>query len=601
MSGLDVVVGVTGLIVFTLKSLKTCVAGMDLILKARDFATYADRYRAQLDWQKHLLEEWHERVLPAEIDVFSPQRNLNWTRINDILGQLEILLTDVEKLEDIYHFQIDPSENANIGEILPQESGAGSLLDKIKKRFKPNVKTFTAKHINEQSNLWSKGRFAVRDDTKIKRLVENVTGFVDSIWDCLRDVDRAFVVRGMEFLLRQAVTQTPTIEGIKDLESFFNPTVANHSAQAITGAVHTASRLKETRLKLAVDLSKSEEAVNDDAPSLKTPRSVRLKSGDVVIDQLLTDSRSLATYNMRPVMVEWKAFEKRWAGKLKPRIEALGILLSKANDNSIGSLPFLGIFQEYDQNRYALVFEIRPFLDAGLAAHPKAIKTLHDRLSQTAPPIKERVSIALSLARAVRQLHTAGWLHKGIRSENLLFFDTGKEDHKALQGPYLADFGFARNVGLTEFSEPVMNASDAVSRALYTHKSYLEGSSFCKSFDIFSLGLVLLEIGLWKDMRGILSDFEERYIQAIDMAPHDSGSALITLRDGKLSAVGDNSIRTKLQNECPEFYSRAVTRCLDLATTLDLDELESSIQLQTTIVEDIERSQATNEGMSCQY
>ena len=48
MSGLDVAAGVTGLIVFSLKSLKTCLAGMDLISQARDFATYADRHRAQV-------------------------------------------------------------------------------------------------------------------------------------------------------------------------------------------------------------------------------------------------------------------------------------------------------------------------------------------------------------------------------------------------------------------------------------------------------------------------------------------------------------------------------------------------------------------------
>ena len=58
MSKLDVAAGVTGLIVFSLKSLKTCLAGMDLISQARDFATYADRYRAQLDWQIELGEGW---------------------------------------------------------------------------------------------------------------------------------------------------------------------------------------------------------------------------------------------------------------------------------------------------------------------------------------------------------------------------------------------------------------------------------------------------------------------------------------------------------------------------------------------------------------
>ena len=601
MSGLDVAVGVTGLILSSLKSLKICVAGMDLILRARDFPTYADRYRAQLDWDKHLLEQWYERILPAENDALSPQRNLDWPRIKDTLGQLEILFTDVKKLEDTYRFQIDPSEKTRVGEMLPPEPEAGSLLDKIRKRLKPSVKTLTAKHINEQSNLWLKVKFAVRGDTKIKQLVEEITVFVEKIWNCLRDDDRDFLVKGMQLLLRQAITQTYKIEDIKNLEPFFHPAVASHSAQAITGPVHSASTLKEARLKLAVDLSKDEEAVNKGVPSLKTPRSLRLKSGDVVIDHLLSSSQSLGTYDMRPVMVEWKPFEKRWAGKLKPRIEALAVLLSEADDHSICSLPFLGFFQEYDQNCYALVFEVRPFVDAGLAAQPEAIKTLHDRLLQTAPPIGERMGIALSLARAVRQLHTAGWLHKGIRSENLLFFDTGKEDHKSLQGPYLADFGFSRSVGLTEFSEPAMNVSEVVSRTLYTHRGSLEGSSFCKTFDVFSLGLVLLEIGLWKDMRGILSDLEERYTQAIDMAPHDSGSALVTFRDEKLSAVGENSVRRRLQNECPDFYTWAVTRCLDLATISDLDELESSIQLQTAVVEDLERSQVAIEGRSGQH
>ena len=91
-------------------------------------------------------------------------------------------------------------------------------------------------------------------------------------------------------------------------------------------------------------------------------------------------------------------------------------------------------------------------------------------------------------------------------------------------------------------------------------------------------------------MRGILSDLAERYTQAIEMAPNDSGSALVTLRDEQLSVVGDSSIRARLQNECPNFYNWATTRCLDLATISDLDELESSIQLQTTIVEDLERA-----------
>ena len=154
-------------------------------------------------------------------------------------------------------------------------------------------------------------------DVQREKAREEITVFVGKIRNCLRDDDRDFLVRGMQLLLRQAVTQTYTIEDIKNLEPFFHPAVANHSAQAITGAVHSASTLKEARLKLAVDLPKDEEAVNKGVPSLRTPRSLRLESGDVVIDHLLSSSLSLGTYDMRPIMVEWKPFGEEMGSQVE--------------------------------------------------------------------------------------------------------------------------------------------------------------------------------------------------------------------------------------------------------------------------------------------
>lgn len=57
MSGFDVAAGVTGLIVFSLKTLQSCASCIDLIKRCRDFAKYAHKYCGQLDWEKHMLDE----------------------------------------------------------------------------------------------------------------------------------------------------------------------------------------------------------------------------------------------------------------------------------------------------------------------------------------------------------------------------------------------------------------------------------------------------------------------------------------------------------------------------------------------------------------
>jgi hypothetical protein len=58
------------------------------------------------------------------------------------------------------------------------------------------------------------------------------------------------------------------------------------------------------------------------------------------------------------------------------------------------------------------------------------MKSPHDlfALTNLLPSLNQRVSIAVTLAETVLQLHTAGWLRKSIRPENVLFFNANLED-----------------------------------------------------------------------------------------------------------------------------------------------------------------------------
>lgn len=156
-----------------------------------------------------------------------------------------------------------------VEEIVSVEPEKASLLDKIERRMKPDIKIVTAQAINEQTSPWVKGKFAISGETKMRQLVEDITTLVDKLWDCLRDNDRAFLIRSMETLLRQAVVQTPTMEGMKLLDGIFQPPAPSHYSQEIIDTVDVLKKLKEGRLKLAVDLSGEETSLNEANPVVK--------------------------------------------------------------------------------------------------------------------------------------------------------------------------------------------------------------------------------------------------------------------------------------------------------------------------------------------
>lgn len=100
------------------------------------------------------------------------------------------------------------------------------------------------------------------------------------------------------------------------------------------------------------------------------------------------------------------------------------------------------------------------------------------------------------------QLHTTGWLHKGIRPENVLFLDADGHGWKSrsAKGPYLAGYEYSRPSNAETETVPSQPELE-----LYRHPS-AQGparSNFNKAFDLFAFGCVLSEIALWTNLQEI--------------------------------------------------------------------------------------------------
>ncbi|CAH0050372.1 unnamed protein product [Clonostachys solani] len=123
--------------------------------------------------------------------------------------------------------------------------------------------------------------------------------------------------------------------------------------------------------------------------------------------------------------------------------------------------------------------------------------------SQPMPSLSLRISLCCQLAECLSNFHAVDWLHKGLRSQNILFFgpDVGCVD---LQKPYLTGLELSRPDGrpeLTDVAKPNPEAD------LYRHPLVQGGENadaYRKSFDLYSLGVVLLEVACWSPIESIV-------------------------------------------------------------------------------------------------
>jgi hypothetical protein len=126
-------------------------------------------------------------------------------------------------------------------------------------------------------------------------------------------------------------------------------------------------------------------------------------------------------------------------------------------------------------------------------------------LNTMTPSLNDRIGLSIALVETILQLHTSGWLHKGVRSDNILFFPQ-KESGADITRPFLEGYEYARADNPSDMTESPALQQEA---NLYRHPALLrrDRESFRKAFDLYALGCVLIEIGLWSGLTTVLLHF----------------------------------------------------------------------------------------------
>lgn len=227
------------------------------------------------------------------------------------------------------------------------------------------------------------------------------------------------------------------------------------------------------------------------------------------------EHRSLGAYDnpsndgkTENVVIEWVPYDKEDVETRfthMRRIDDLARMVHSASARhpDLHTIDCIGYFDDSDRNRYGVVY----------SPPQPHFTTLCDYIcsnNHRTPDLEDRFELAHTLAVALWSFHSLDWLHKSVCCQNILFFPPTNPDSDALKSsdapdissPVLLGFDASRPFDLTEMSAYTRTPSTL---DLHRHPSSLPGMNkkpFCKAFDIYSLGLVLLEIGLWKPLKG---------------------------------------------------------------------------------------------------
>ncbi|KAH8889471.1 hypothetical protein GQ53DRAFT_825359 [Thozetella sp. PMI_491] len=169
-------------------------------------------------------------------------------------------------------------------------------------------------------------------------------------------------------------------------------------------------------------------------------------------------------------------------------------------------------------------------------------------------PLGKRFVLAQKIARAIMYLHLANWLHKAVRSENVMFFVDNES--VPIDSPYLIGFKHSRLDVAGEQTENINKKPDykyyrhpkAMSVPVADLKQPLGGPGrYSKLYDIYSLGVVLLEIGLFVPAGRIVG----KHLEAKDQTSEETLKVLVEKATPDLRfAMGDA-------------YADAALACLD--------------------------------------
>ena len=180
---------------------------------------------------------------------------------------------------------------------------------------------------------------------------------------------------------------------------------------------------------------------------------------------------------------------------------------------------------------------------------PQSLRT--HLLSSETHSLSDKIGLAKQLATAINYIHVLDFVHKNIRPETVLIFG-GNGTH--LGSLYLLGF---RAFRLAD-NKTLRLGNSVWSENIYQHpdrQGSSPGADYVMQHDIYSLGVCLLEIGLWES-------FVSSEGHASTLLAGVEGDPSTFMADGSLKGYFMMLAKEQLPSRMGDMYTQVVVNCL---------------------------------------
>ncbi|KAK3940237.1 hypothetical protein QBC46DRAFT_354362 [Diplogelasinospora grovesii] len=259
-----------------------------------------------------------------------------------------------------------------------------------------------------------------------------------------------------------------------------------------------------------------------------------------------------------PLLLEYASFDPIFSTTGIPppmtRFEKLSAGLQTDSQRSPGSwigLPWLlGYFEDMDNSRFGLVYQFPPTFNPVTFEHLTQnplynLCSLADLLVRPdfEPKLEAKFRLAANLANTVFDMHARGITHGNLGDQNISFCNAvGTEPGVSgitqgevdIRRPLISAFDLFSESESQDASQPFSLYRHPLDPRSMTH-SPLASKADSKTFDLYSLAMVLLSIGLWTKVENLVPDAS--------------------------SAAVPESVLEQLAIRCGSLYMKAVQAC----------------------------------------
>jgi len=580
-----------------------------------DMPQECQKYRLQLIIEYNRVLAWGKAAGLVDVpegSTLAATLGTEATELIAIVARIQWLLSEFRDLNSRYGNELNPKsdfeekharettyETGTDEGVVQQVSSLAVSYEKKKKIYKHRWGRFQnflerAGHNTKDIVTHPKRvRWLAIDEEQFQNLLQDLHVLTERLHELMRGHREKMIDDITAKTYREMIVARNDIQGLRDMLDAVGDLIATSSSTRKEKDAHRNDRTLQDLVQLkkigrisdsilaqlaknrALDVQKCLDEVGVSVPKFTAEKLIASFqwNDDEYID------RPRGILNKNPVWIEWKIIGDIPEGHPKDkemalRTVALAEMLHMQKPGLLHAPECVGYFDDREishAERYGWIFKMPNGSD-----FDTQVVSFYDILGVPSrkPSLSQRVVMALKLCSTVLNLHAVNWLHKGIFSSNVVFHFNGTifDDHENIlnlgtydaEKPILSGFEFSRPDGsktTAREANPMWN--------LYRWPSIQQEApterNSRKTYDLYSLGLVLLEIAHWQPLDKLLLLGETERGSSGPTVKHSKlvREWLLGTKEGdRFEDAGQPNPLLEVRNLMGDRYWRAVERCL---------------------------------------